>query len=227
MKNFVLTASNHRPLFYALTHHISSQWRRAVHHAVLPHFALVKQAIHIVRVSIHSFTLINKHFSLKWRRMLRLDVFLTSVESKLRAPFSSLEIARAISAAPSPIHYLEMISQVLVRMEKVIQLRLLVGLLGVERNDEINVVLMELLTQAQDKTLYEDWTRVAAGLVQGILFSNNDGERDVGTEATSVLVKACGGEDAMKLLGDQESIRKSEMAFSISSPKKVPTIRLT
>ncbi len=33
-----------------------------------------------------------------------LDVFLTSVESKLRAPFSSLEIARAISAAPSPIH---------------------------------------------------------------------------------------------------------------------------
>jgi hypothetical protein len=140
--------------------------------------------------------------------MQDLDVFLTSVESKLRAPFSSLEIARAISAAPSPTNYLEMISQVLVRMEKVIQLRLIVGLLGVERNDEMDVVLLELLTQAQDKTLYEDWTRVAAGLVQGILFSNNDGERDVGTEAINVLVKACGGEDAKKVVGEQVDSKK-------------------
>ncbi len=66
---------------------------------------------------------------------------------------------------------------------------------------------MNLLTQAQDKTLYEDWTRVAAGLVQGILFSNNDGKRDVGTEATSVLVKACGGTEAMKLEGDDSKMR--------------------
>jgi hypothetical protein len=79
-----------------------------------------------------------------------------------------------------------------------------VGLLGVEQNDEMDVILLELLTQAQDKTLYEDWTQVTAGLVQGILFSNNDGERDVGTEAINVLVKACRGEDAKKVMEDSK-----------------------
>lgn len=134
-----------------------------------------------------------------------LDVFLTGVEQKLRAPFSSLELSRAISTAPSPKEYLEMIAKVLPRMEKVVQLRLLVGLLGVERSEEIDTVMLDILTQAQDKALllFEDWTRVAAGLVQGILFSNDAGERDVGKEATEVLIKTCGGAGAKKLLQQQ------------------------
>jgi hypothetical protein len=74
--------------------------------------------------------------------MQDLDVFLTSIESKLRVPFSSLKIACTISAAPLPTNYLEMISQVLVRMEKVIELQLIVGLLGVEQNDEMDVIFV-------------------------------------------------------------------------------------
>lgn len=127
-----------------------------------------------------------------------LDVFLTSVESRLRAPFSSLELSRAISTASSPKEYLETIGKVLPRMDTVVQLRLLVALLGVERSGDTEVAMYELLTQAQDKTLFEDWTRVAAGLLQGILFSNDDGARDVGTEATQVLIKACGGQVAQE-----------------------------
>jgi hypothetical protein len=117
---------------------------------------------------------------------------------------SSLEVAHAISAAPLPTNYLKMISQVLVKMEKVIQLRLNVGLLSVEQTNKMDVILLELLMQAQDKTLYEDWTRVTAGLVQGISFSNTDGECDIGTEATNVLMKVCGGEDAKKVMGDSK-----------------------
>jgi len=133
-----------------------------------------------------------------------LDVFLTGVESKLRAPFSSLEISRAITTAPSSREYLETVGKVLPRMDKVVQLRLLIGLLGVEPSDDTDDSIYDLLTQAQDKTLFEDWTRVAAGLVQGILFSGDTGERDVGKEATEVLIKACGGADAKKLL-EQEA----------------------
>lgn len=117
---------------------------------------------------------------------------------------SSLEVAHAISAAPLPTNYLKMISQVLVRMEKVIQLHLNVGLLSVEQTNKMDVILLELLMQAQDKTLYEDWTRVTAGLVQVISFSKNDGECDIGTEATNVLMKVCGGEDAKKVMGDSK-----------------------
>jgi hypothetical protein len=43
-------------------------------------------------------------------------------------------------------------------MEKVIQLLFDAGLHGVERTNKMDVILLELLMQAQDKTLYEDWT---------------------------------------------------------------------
>lgn len=129
-----------------------------------------------------------------------LDVFLAGVESKLRAPFSSLELSRAISTAPCSKEYLETIGKVLSRMDKTVQLRLLVGLLGVEPTKDTDTAIYELLTQAQDKTLFDDWAVVAAGLVQGILFYNDSGERDVGNEATEVMAKVCGGIDVRKLL---------------------------
>jgi hypothetical protein len=129
-----------------------------------------------------------------------LDVFLAGVESKLRAPFSSLELSRAISTAPSPREYLETIATVLPRMDKVVQLRVLVGLLGLDPSEDTDVVIHDILTQAQDEMLFEEWVRVAAGLVQGILFSGDEGERNVGEEATKVLIKACGGDEAKKLL---------------------------
>lgn len=132
-----------------------------------------------------------------------LDVFLAGVESKLRAPFSSLSLTSAIATAPSPRKYLETIGKVLCRMDKVVQLRVLVALLGLEPSLETDSVVYDILTQAQDEALFEEWVRVAAGLVQGILFSGNEGERDVGEEATRVLIKACGGQEARKLLQEE------------------------
>jgi hypothetical protein len=67
---------------------------------------------------------------------------------------------------------------------------------------------------------------IAAGLVQGILFSNNDGERDVGTEATMYSSRHV-EEKTPRKLWESKSIRKSEVAFSISYPRKSPRIWLT
>ena len=138
-----------------------------------------------------------------------LDVFLAGVESKLRAPYSSLELSRAISTAPSPREYLETIAKVLPRMDIVVQLRVLVGLLGLDPSEDTDVVVYDILTQAQNDTLFEEWVRVAAGLVQGLIFSGDNGERDVGEEATRVLIKACGGPEAKKLL-QQEAESKGK-----------------
>jgi hypothetical protein len=120
-----------------------------------------------------------------------LDAFLIFVESKLRGPFSSLDLGRAIASARSPREYLQSISKVLPRMEKVVQLRVLVGLLGVDPSEDTDDVIFEILTEAQEAPLHEEWVRVAAGLVQGILFYRDSRERDMGEEAQKLLEKTC------------------------------------
>jgi hypothetical protein len=51
--------------------------------------------------------------------------------------------------------------------------------------------MYEILTEAQEAPLHEEWVRVAAGIVQGILFSGDLGERDMGEEAQKLLEKTC------------------------------------
>lgn len=122
---------------------------------------------------------------------LDMDAFLISVESKLRGPFSSLDLGRAIASAHSPREYLQNISMVLPRMDKVVQLRVLVGLLGVDPSEDTDDVIFKILTEAQEAPLHEEWVRVAAGLVQGILFYRHSGERDMGDEVQKLLEKTC------------------------------------
>jgi hypothetical protein len=126
-----------------------------------------------------------------------LDAFLTGVESKLRGPFSSLDLAKAISTTAlrgslSPKEYLELIGKVVERTDKVIQLRILVGLLGLEvdASDEI----FQVLQQTQEASSHEEWVRTISGLIQGIMFDDpKDPSREKcrGQEAKTLLRQTC------------------------------------
>ena len=142
------------------------------------------------------------------------DAFLTQLESKLRGPFSSLELAKAVSqAALSSGHhnsashhdysYLEQVARVLSRAEKVTQLQVLAGLLGLDPAADTDAAARSILVQAQEEP--EEWVRVLAGVVQSALFGNSKDEdameednddggkakRQHGEEAQDLLEKTC------------------------------------
>jgi hypothetical protein len=78
-----------------------------------------------------------------------LDAFLTGVESKLRGPFSSLDLAKAVTTTAlrgslTPKEYIHMIGQVIGRADKVIQCRMLVGLLGLDPSADLNVEIYKV-----------------------------------------------------------------------------------
>lgn len=165
------------------------------------------------------------------QRQEDLDAFLTSVESKLRGPFSSLDLAKAITTTAlrgslSPKEYLKMIAQVLPRTEKVIQLRVLIAMLGLDptttlnnhnKNDtnsneeeDMDDQIYQLLTQAQESPAYEEWVRTVAGLVRGIMFTeanhsndesdNNDHPKEEEDDDDNTLHSPCRGEEAQSVL---------------------------
>jgi hypothetical protein len=135
-----------------------------------------------------------------------LDAFLTMLESKLRGPFSSLDLAKAVSTAALTSNdvaaqYLHNVCAVLPRAEKVTQLRILTGLLGLEPASDVDAAVQNIVETAQDAPVYEEWVRVIAGLVQRILFQNKtEGVDDAmevdqssfnGQEADQLLDKTC------------------------------------
>jgi hypothetical protein len=158
------------------------------------------------------------------------DAFLTALESKLRQPFSSVEVPKAISDAAS----IRLLQQVLSRAQKVTQLTVLTGLLGMvvveddddrHRDDDDDAAAVEaatvnkdpekddirsIITMAQQAPEYEEWVRVIAGIVQGVMYSNNSNtnnnnggggdeqqqqqqqqQRPAGEEATQMLASTC------------------------------------
>lgn len=107
-----------------------------------------------------------------------LDLFLTNIESKLRGPFSSLDLSKAVTTAAlrktmTPPEYLENLNQVLLRTDKVSQLRILIGLLGLEPEIELDQKVLQVLTTAQEDS-DEPWVKAIAGLIQGIMFRTED-----------------------------------------------------
>jgi hypothetical protein len=70
-------------------------------------------------------------------------------------------------------------------MDKVVQLRALIGILGVDPSNNTDDVIFEILTEAQEAPLHEEWVQVAAGLVQRILFYRDSRARDMGEEEKS------------------------------------------
>lgn len=129
-----------------------------------------------------------------------LDAFLTTLEQKLRAPFSSLELAKTVesmrrkSAHVTAADYLDRLSQVLHRTDKITQLKSIIGLLGFDPGEEHDVQADLILNQTQERADFEEWVRVISGLVQGIMFVE-EGEEDPrscrGEEARELLEKTC------------------------------------
>jgi hypothetical protein len=120
-----------------------------------------------------------------------LDNFLTIVESKLRGPFSSLDISKAVTSTRglSSRQYLTQLQQVFSRMDKVTKLRVLIAMLGLEPSEEIDDLVYQLLTDAEEDRLSEEWVKVVAGLSRGIMFQDGDGSRE-----------PCRGEEAQRML---------------------------
>lgn len=130
-----------------------------------------------------------------------LDAFLTQLESKLRCPFSSLDFCKAVIASSqtgSASHYLANVLSVLPRAEKVTQMKILTGLLGLEPSAETYAAIRHIVEAAQEAPVYEEWVRVVAGLVQGILFEN-DFTRDDDAKYTAGQAEASGQEAKLVL----------------------------
>mmetsp|Transcript_10841 Transcript_10841/g.16665 ORF Transcript_10841/g.16665 Transcript_10841/m.16665 type:complete len:481 (-) Transcript_10841:31-1473(-) len=118
-----------------------------------------------------------------------LDNFLTTLESKVRGPFSSLEIAKAVTSTRglTPRQYLENVRSVFHKMDKVTKVRVLVALLGLDPSDETDDIIYDLYTTAEEEKGSVGWVRVVSGLNRGIMFQNRD-------------FSSCRGEDAQRLL---------------------------
>jgi hypothetical protein len=110
-----------------------------------------------------------------------LDAFQTQIESKLRQPYSSLELPKFLSSKSStgPKSFIDNLRKCFSRMTKPIQLRCLVGLLGFEPDvaklyndngfdDTMREFLESLETEIKDK-----WVVVMAGIIRGKLFRND------------------------------------------------------
>jgi hypothetical protein len=69
---------------------------------------------------------------------------------------------------------LDRISQVLSRSDKIIQMRVLVGLLGLDPEQDTDRGIDKILTQAQEAPLHKEWVRIIAGLTQGQMLLNQD-----------------------------------------------------
>ena len=141
-----------------------------------------------------------------------LDLFVTAIESKLRGPFSSLDLTKTVTTPAlrgdvSESQYLRQISQVLSKPDKISQMRILIGLLGLDPEPELDQVVYSIIRKAQGKEeqemdgeltheerlahRYEEWVQVIAGLVQGIMFKEDDESQSYGEEAKSLLDSSC------------------------------------
>ncbi len=156
-----------------------------------------------------------------------LDSFLTTIESKLRGPFSSLDLAKAVSTAAlrqssqigsSNAHdisndpareYLDNLSSVFNRTNKVIQCRMLIGLLGLNdmrtnkndasssdkivdsksTNQYLTPEILRILHETQEGS-NEDWVRTTSGLIEGVMFRTNDATDNGNTR------ESCRGKEA-------------------------------
>ncbi|VEU40496.1 unnamed protein product [Pseudo-nitzschia multistriata] len=158
-----------------------------------------------------------------------LDSFLTTIESKLRGPFSSLDLAKAVSttALRGSSHigsssatddtqdpareYLNNLSSVFGRTNKVIQCRMLIGLLGLNdmrtnkngadgENDNkggsqyLTPEILRILHETQEGPLHEDWVRTTSGLIEGVMFRTDDSDPNGNTR------ESCRSEEASKII---------------------------
>eukprot|EP00548_Thalassiothrix_antarctica_P013188 CAMPEP_0194172538 /NCGR_PEP_ID=MMETSP0154-20130528/7006_1 /TAXON_ID=1049557 /ORGANISM="Thalassiothrix antarctica, Strain L6-D1" /LENGTH=668 /DNA_ID=CAMNT_0038885263 /DNA_START=95 /DNA_END=2101 /DNA_ORIENTATION=+ len=105
-----------------------------------------------------------------------LDIFLTTLESKLRLPFSSIDMAKAVTQTKGmePEEYLTNVQKVFHRMDKVTKVRVLIALLGLDPDEDTDTIIYDLYTEAinDNEVGPVDWVRIVAGLNRGIMFRN-------------------------------------------------------
>ena len=98
------------------------------------------------------------------------DMFLSSLESKLRLPYSSLDVTKLLLS----VEYLNLAFSIFDRMAKPIKLRLLVSLYGIDYDDDDDdsfkrkavLRILDLACQSHQ----DEWVRMLAGIIQTKLF---------------------------------------------------------
>lgn len=159
-----------------------------------------------------------------------LDAFLTTVELKLRGPFSSLELTKTAQTVglrkhddSAPVEFLERLAQVLHRTDKITKLRILIGLLGFDPDHgELDAQIEAILTDAQETSKHEEWVRVVAGLIQGIMFDEEG-------EDSKECRRSCRGEEARDLLEKTcraiiENVQEVEQRTEVMDASEHPRI---
>jgi hypothetical protein len=145
-----------------------------------------------------------------------LDNFLTVVESKLRGPFSSLDVAKAVTSTRgvTPRQYVEKLIQVFPRMDKVTKLRVLIAMLGLDPSDETDDLIYNLFTAGEEERLSEEWVKVIAGLSRGIMYQDGEGSREScrGRDAQHLLEKSCS--EVLDRVGRQDHHTDTNPLFS-------------
>lgn len=118
-----------------------------------------------------------------------LDLFLAGVEAKLRGPFTPLDLTKVMvtpalrGTSVSIATYVEQLSKVFHRTEKVIQMRIVLALAALVLRDEVandeqvQTTILSILKTAQQSSAQEEWVKTIAGLVEGILFSTEEEQR--------------------------------------------------
>lgn len=138
------------------------------------------------------------------------------IESRLRNPFTSLDLASTIEREVDPISFLRNLDWFLfdptstdhTKMDKLVKLRILIALLGLDRmamawkgtnrantSDEEgrtgssgDSIVWNMVTNALQAPDDEEWTRMVAGIVKGKLFYCDDEDNDR-TEYRALLQK--------------------------------------
>jgi hypothetical protein len=145
-----------------------------------------------------------------------LDNFLTIVESKLRGPFSSLDVAKAVTSTRglSPRQYIQQLIKVFPRMDKVTKLRVIIALLGLDPSDETDDLIYDLLQDAQEDRLSEEWVKIIAGISCGVMYQEDEGSHEScrGNEAQNIFEKS--SESALEAIRNQRLSVDSDPLFS-------------
>ena len=114
------------------------------------------------------------------------DMFLSSLESKLRLPYSSLDVTKLLTS----VEYLNLAFSIFDRMAKPIKLRLLVSLYGIDYDDDNDnsfkrkavLRILDLACQSHQ----DEWVRFLAGIIQTKLF-----QIDSSAEFTKKVNETC------------------------------------
>jgi len=165
----------------------------------------------------------------KWQEAVDFDSLLISVENKLKAPFSSLDFSKLFHSSSLNLTipfvkgsssqqreyerivressssswlsaaYISLLTHILHRMTKPIQLQLLVAIIGIDHqrhqqqplhqqddddDDQLIDVAIQGLSERAQRVDMDEWVRVLAGTIQGLVYHNDNNNKTSSTNST-------------------------------------------